>query len=296
MFAAVGGLDHGALRESLADASWWWIAAGFVLAQLPRLTQAVSTLGSVPARIAFRPVYVMQLATGYMNLALPSSLARMAINIRFFQRQGIPPTAAVTAGAIDSFASTVIQAVLLVLLLLFSSASLDLDLDRRRATRCGSRRRRASIVVGSIAAVAARAAAPQPDRRRACAAGGPRCAAPCSGCAPSDKLGLLIGGSLATELLFATALGVFANALGYDVSLADLLVMNISRLAARQLRPDPGEHRRRRARAHRRARLRRDDRGGRARRGAALPRGDVLHPAGVGLLRDALAPAQRALL
>ena len=55
----------------------------------------------------------------------------------------------------------------------------------------------------------------------------------------SDKLGLLIGGNLATELLFATALGMFANALGYDVSLADLLVMNISRLAARQLRPDP---------------------------------------------------------
>jgi hypothetical protein len=102
VLAAVGGLDHGQLRESLEGASWWWVAAGFVIAQLPRATQAISTLGSVPVRLAFRPVYVMQLATSYMNLALPSSLARMAINIRFFQRQGIPPTAAVTAGAIDS--------------------------------------------------------------------------------------------------------------------------------------------------------------------------------------------------
>ena len=52
-----------------------------------------------------------------------------------------------------------------------------------------------------------------------------------------NKLALLLGGSLATELLFAVALGVFANAFGYDVSLADLLLINISRLAARELRP-----------------------------------------------------------
>ena len=56
----------------------------------------------------------------------------------------------------------------------------------------------------------------------------------------SDKLGLLLGGSLATELLFATALGVFANALGYDISLADLLVMNISVSLLGSFVPIPG--------------------------------------------------------
>src|SRR5262249_37077297 len=131
---------------------WWWIGAGFVAAQLPRLTQAASTLGSVPARIAFQPVYVMQLATSYMNLALPSNLARMAVNIRFFQRQGVPATTAVTAGAIDSFASTVIQGVLLVLLLVFSSASLKLTFE----LPSGDSLRLAAVVgVLAVAAVAA---------------------------------------------------------------------------------------------------------------------------------------------
>ena len=37
VLAAIGGLDYGALRASLEDASWWWVAAGFVIAQLPRL-------------------------------------------------------------------------------------------------------------------------------------------------------------------------------------------------------------------------------------------------------------------
>ena len=56
----------------------------------------------------------------------------------------------------------------------------------------------------------------------------------------SDKLALLIGGSLATELLFATALGIFANAIGYDIWLADLLVINISVSLLASFVPVPG--------------------------------------------------------
>ena len=56
----------------------------------------------------------------------------------------------------------------------------------------------------------------------------------------SNKLALLIGGSLATEILFATALGIFANALGYDVGLADLLVINITVSLLASFVPVPG--------------------------------------------------------
>src|SRR4029079_692847 len=125
----LSGLDYADLADAVQDASGVWIALGFLLAQTPRLTQALSTLESVPARIPYLPVYVMQLATGYLNLALPSNLARMAINIRFFQRHGVPPATAVTAGAIDTFVSTVMQALLLVALLLFSESSLDFGLE-----------------------------------------------------------------------------------------------------------------------------------------------------------------------
>jgi hypothetical protein len=56
----------------------------------------------------------------------------------------------------------------------------------------------------------------------------------------SNKLGLLIGGSIATEILFAVALGVFANALGYDIGLADLLLINISVSLLASFVPVPG--------------------------------------------------------
>jgi glycosyltransferase 2 family protein len=126
---AFGGLDLDELGSTLEDASWAGLVFALLFAQLPRVTQAISTLGAITARPPFVPVYAMQLASGYMNLALPSGLARMAVNIRFFQRQGVPPAAAVTGGTIDSFTSTVVQAALLGLLLLFSESSIHLHLE-----------------------------------------------------------------------------------------------------------------------------------------------------------------------
>jgi uncharacterized membrane protein YbhN (UPF0104 family) len=235
----LSGLDYGDLADAVQEASWGWIAAGFVIAQTPRFTQAFSTLGSVPARIPYLPVYAMQLATGYLNLALPSNLARMAINIRFFQRHGVPPATAVTAGAIDSFVSTAMQAVLLAALLLFSESSLDLGLETPSGPPVTALLVVVAVAVAAIGALALvrRLRDPIVERFRRW---WPDVKATLAGLRAGNKLGLLLGGSLATELLFAIALGVFANAFGYDVSLADLLLINISVSLLATLVPVPG--------------------------------------------------------
>jgi glycosyltransferase 2 family protein len=54
------------------------------------------------------------------------------------------------------------------------------------------------------------------------------------------KLGQLIGGNVAGELLFATALGLMCLALGYHISLTDLLVINISVSLFSSFIPIPG--------------------------------------------------------
>jgi hypothetical protein len=101
----VGNVDCDAVRDDLADADWSWVALAFVAAQVPRVTHALASLGSIPADIRFSPLYVLQLATSFLNLALPSSLARKTVFILFLQRQGLTgAAAAVTASAIDSFA------------------------------------------------------------------------------------------------------------------------------------------------------------------------------------------------
>jgi glycosyltransferase 2 family protein len=239
IISAASGVNWGEVVESVRGISWAWVAAAFLVAQLPRLTQAVSTLGSVPAQLPFGPVYAMQLATGYMNVALPSSLARMAVNIRFFQRQGLSPPTSVASGAIDSFASSVIQVIVLLLLLLFSGSSVALELP----TPSGDPRRLMWILLGVAAAsLVVLAAVPRlrnailgnvrrwwPDVRTTLVA-----------LRSSHKLAQLVLGSLATEILFAVSLGMFARAFGYDLPLVELVVIVIGVSLLGTLVPIPG--------------------------------------------------------
>jgi glycosyltransferase 2 family protein len=239
ILSAATDVDWTEFTSTLRDASWGWVIAGFVVAQLPRVAQALSTLGSVPAELPFGPVYVMQLATGYMNVALPSNLARMAVNVRFFQRQGLTPATAVASGAIDSFASTVVQAVLLGLLLLFSESSLTLEASfpsggiRALLWILGALVIAAVIVVVVVRrvrnAIVDNIRRWWPDVRRSL-----------DSLRSSHKLALLILGSLAAEMLFAVALGLFARSFGYQISIAELLVINIGVSLLGSIVPVPG--------------------------------------------------------
>ena len=236
---AAAGVDWGDVLSTVRDASWAWIAFGFVVAQLPRLSQAVSTLGSVPSSMPFGPVYAMQLATGYMNVALPSNLARMAVNVRFFQRQGLTAPTAVASGVIDSFAGTIVQALLLGALLIFSESSLPLELP----APTGGFLALLWVLVGALVAcvlivvlvrrlrdaILERVRRWWPDVRASLVA-----------LRASHKLALLLLGSLATELLFAIALGLFARAFGAHVDLTELLVINISVSLLASFIPVPG--------------------------------------------------------
>ncbi|HEY7693982.1 MAG TPA: lysylphosphatidylglycerol synthase domain-containing protein [Gaiellaceae bacterium] len=236
---AAAGVNWGDVLSTVGEASWPWIVFAFVAAQLPRLSQAVSTLGSVPAPMPFAPVYVMQLATGYMNVALPSSLARMAVTVRFFQRQGLTAPTAVSSGVIDSVAGTFVQGVLLAVLLIFSESSLPLELPAPSSGLLAL----LFVLVGALVAcilvvvlvrrlrdaILDRVRRWWPDVRAALAA-----------LRASHKLALLLLGSLATELLFAIALGLFARAFGAHVDLTELLVINIGVSLLASFIPVPG--------------------------------------------------------
>ena len=241
----IAGLDYEELAESFRNASIPLVVFGFVLAQTPRLAQAVSTLGSVPARLPFFPVYIMQLATSFMNVALPSAAARMALTVRFFQRQGLAPATAVMSGLVDSFVGNVVQAILLVSLLLFSSLSLDLDSASSDSSSSGDDNHWliALIVVAFVAVhrgargqpppAAARHRAPallvarREGRRRArctTAATSPSCSAATSRrscCSPA-------------------ALTVFVYAFGGEVTLVEALFVNVSAGLITMVVPVPG--------------------------------------------------------
>jgi uncharacterized membrane protein YbhN (UPF0104 family) len=239
LMKVAGNVDYEQLRTDLDNASLGWIAAAFVAAQLPRLTQAASTLGSIAAEIRFGPVYVLQLATSYLNLALPSSIARMAVFVRFFQRQGLAPAAAVASGAIDSFMGNAIQLVLVLTLLLFSSDDVGLQLEGP-----GSGSIRLIGIAAALLVLTVLAVLLVGRIRRAVVARvrewWPQVKAAFGTLRSPNKLLLLIGGNLATEILFATALGLMARGFGAQIPLPTLILINSGTSLFASFIPVPG--------------------------------------------------------
>ena len=238
--AAMSGFDLAAFGDELADATWWLVGLGVVVAQLPRIAQAVSTLGASPVPLPLGPVYALQLAVSYVNLAIPSSAARMAVNIRFFQRHGVPPGGALAAGALDGFGGLITQALLLGGILLVTPLSLDLELDLSSG---GSAARLLTVVALAGCAVVLIGVSVARVRTfvlrwtRQLVTDG---IAAVRGLRSFRRLAMLFGGNMASDVLFAMALGTFARAFGYDVGLGELVLIVIAVSLLSGLLPIPG--------------------------------------------------------
>ena len=241
VFAAFSEVDWSEVRTELANADWWWVALGFVLSQVSRLAQAVAMLGSIAARLPFMPVYIKQLATCYLNLAVPSSVARMALSVRFFQCQGLPGAAAVAAGAIDSLANNVVQVLLIVVLLIFGESDVNLGLT---APSSDSGPGRLLWILVGVVVVTALVIVFVGKVRRSIVGRikkwWPEIRDAITGLRGAGKLRLLLLGNIATELLFSAALGVFARALGYPIPFGEIVLINESVALLSSFIPVPG--------------------------------------------------------
>jgi uncharacterized membrane protein YbhN (UPF0104 family) len=239
LLSAFAGFDFEAFVESLRDATWWLVAIGFVVAQLPRVAQAVSTLGAAPVPLPLGPVYALQLAISYVNLAIPTAAARIAVNVRFFQRQGLSATTAMATGALDGVSGFIVQAMLLGSLLLFSGLSLDVDVSGPASAAI---RIAWMLAIGLMIALLVILIVP---RLRRYVLGGVRktvheAFAVLRGLRSLRRLTMLFGGNLVAELLFALALGVFVQAFGYSLALHELLFINMAVSLLAGLLPVPG--------------------------------------------------------
>ena len=98
-----------------------------MLSPLSQVPQAFSTMGATLHEIRFWPVLMLQYGVQFISLAVPSSAARLALEVRFWERAGVPSAGAVSIGAIDSFSTFVIQILLIVLILASDAVSLNLS-------------------------------------------------------------------------------------------------------------------------------------------------------------------------
>jgi len=231
-----GGLDLATFVDELRDASWSWLLLALLLAQVPRVPAAVSTMGSIARPLPLGPLTALQFAICYVNLAIPSTAARVAINVRFFQRFGVRPAEAMTAGVIDSVSGFTVQILLFVCLFGLSDVDLGFSLDTGELSGAATL---ALIALGVVLVAGLVVVLVRPVRRRVVAV--LQAARSALGVLRSPtKLLQLFGGNVVSQVLFAVALAACAEAFGVHVPLSELLLINTVVSLFAGLLPIPG--------------------------------------------------------
>lgn len=127
LITQLAGIDFEAVWEVARTAEWGLIVLAFLVGQLVYFPQATAMLAAVGYPIPLKPAVLLQSATMFLSLAVPSSAGRITATAVFLKKYGIGFTTAVVQGSIDTLAGLLVEVTVLLLAFLFGALSLDLD-------------------------------------------------------------------------------------------------------------------------------------------------------------------------
>jgi uncharacterized membrane protein YbhN (UPF0104 family) len=241
-FAAYGvitqlaDIGFGTIADQLRSADIAWVVVALILAQATFVGSGISVRGTVLEPLALLPCVVLQSAIKFINLTVPSSAGRIAMNLRFLQRMGVPTPEALAAGAVDDASETIVQVGLLLLAFPLVRGKVDTSQLHFGAP---DGRLIAAIVIALVVSVAVFMAIPKLRAK----------------VLPPVKQGLsslrrvirnrrkrleLFGGNVLSEMLYAIALGATCHAYGVDLELAQLILVNTGASVLSSFIPVPG--------------------------------------------------------
>ena len=222
VFTAIAsvGIDQVVAEIGKADKAWLWV--GLVIVPLVPVAEAFGALGATMLPLRLGPVIALEFAIQFIALAVPSSAARVAVNVRFFQRQGAPAAQALTIGLIDSVFGFVVQVLLLMVIVFSGLVTLDLSLDGLNFDPTG----KLLVLVGILLVVAVVVALTVPKIRRPIAAKIAEARPALAVIRSPIKLAGLLGGNFVAQFLLALILGATVRAFGESATLAELLLTN----------------------------------------------------------------------
>lgn len=207
------GLDWDTVLATWQDAAWAWVVVGLVVAQATAPVDAVSTMSAVPTRLPLWPLTQLQYAIKTVGLAISATAGRLALTTAFLRRYGEGPSVAAIATALDAFAASMCNVlVVLVGLLLAHASAPDLDF--------GSTDDLTEIIELLLAGLALSAlviALVPPLRRKLVEAVRSSWTSLKVVTASPSRALLMFGTNLASLLITAIALDIMAGALGYGI-------------------------------------------------------------------------------
>jgi len=228
--------------DTVIGADWLWVVIALVLAQLAYVASAVEGIGSVAGPLPFGRAVAVEIANSFSALA-GGTAAVFATRVRFYQQQGYDTTTALSSGAIMAASSWIAIAVLFGVSLPFAWGSIHIDLT----PESGGNSKLVWIILAVVVLVAVVTGLllAVPRLRRLAAAkvlpkvhdiwGNLKQVA-----SSPRKLGLLVGGSFAQELLVAMALSVSLRAFDDHLRLPTLIVVITLAGIIGGISPSPG--------------------------------------------------------
>jgi uncharacterized membrane protein YbhN (UPF0104 family)/tRNA A-37 threonylcarbamoyl transferase component Bud32 len=242
IISALADVGLANLIDEFKAADLGWLAIALALSPAIPMVHAFATLGASFRPLRYGPVLMLEYAIQFIALAVPSSAARLALDVRFFGRNGIDAGGALSIGVIASVCGFITQVLLIVVISLSGLASLDLAgsgpaaaSSTSDASSTGGRRllilTAVLVVLGVIVTVAV------PKYRTAVRLAVPRYRAMLRAQASSaatalrvlrspPKVGLILAGNLGAQLLQAIILGLCLRAFGYHATMAELILVN----------------------------------------------------------------------
>jgi uncharacterized membrane protein YbhN (UPF0104 family) len=228
------GIDTLVGEFEQADGAWLW--AALLVSLLAQPAEAFSTLGACPRPLRLGPVIGLQFAIRFLALAVPSSAARVALNVRFFQKAGLATSPAIAVGLVDSVAGFVVQVFLLVTIWVAGLSTLAIQTDGLSIDISSE------VVIGIVILVVILVAVAVfvPRVRRLIAPRMAEAGEALRVVRSPTKVAELFGGNLLAQVILAMVLGACLRAFGVHLALADLLLVNTLASLLSGILPIPG--------------------------------------------------------
>ncbi|HUV19328.1 MAG TPA: lysylphosphatidylglycerol synthase transmembrane domain-containing protein [Ilumatobacteraceae bacterium] len=239
-YGIVGAIQSVGLQsivDAITEASPAILLLAFIVGQTPRFAGAFAVSKASPIPVPLGRLTLLEFAITFVNLAVPSTAARVAVNIRFFQRNGLDRTTAIAVGGLDSVAGFVAQISLILTIVGFGLGSLNLDISANAPDFTG---RLLLIAVVAIAiGIAVVALVPRfrdpvvSVARTTWTRVGPLLSSP-------RRLISVVLANLLVQLLFSLTIYTVLRAYGQDVGFADAVLVNVTVALFAGLMPVPG--------------------------------------------------------
>lgn len=231
----------------LASATPAWVATAFVLSLLTNFSSALALAGAMPVRLPLASLTATQIARAFTGI-VGGTTANTALIMRFCQKRGIPAVTAVSSGVLVSIGSMLGQVVLVLVAIVLGSPELSVGRLTEGASVSGASSGTARLlIIGAVLAVVvlvgAAIALPRlrttvVDRVRPQVRelwNGVR-----SALTDGRRAAAVVGGNVATQILFALTLWASLHAYGAEANLATLVLVNTFASLLAGISPVPG--------------------------------------------------------